>query len=78
MAFSDVNQLTISGRLGREPEYKAAANVLFAGITTPAVRPTSCYPPGVLGGKALPPTKSERYARLSAPSKAAFPLRCVS
>jgi single-strand DNA-binding protein len=26
MAFSDLNQLTISGRLGREPEFKVAAN----------------------------------------------------
>jgi single-strand DNA-binding protein len=26
MAFSDLNQLTISGRLGREPEFKVAGN----------------------------------------------------
>src|SRR3569623_3230291 len=26
MAFSDLNQLSISGRLGREPEYKVAGN----------------------------------------------------
>ena len=26
MAFSDINQLTISGRLGREPEIKVVGN----------------------------------------------------